>query len=226
MPGDAAAASGVDGPAPAWDGRPGPVSDSQWLPRTPWPHVSPFSTWTPACHQSRGLIRLVPVPSRVAIADGGGLPHAAPPFSAHPYLVRVFTLLPALREVTRLGSQQMGPGAASQSCHERGLLGEGTSGEPTSLLRTVTVLWAAAHKSVTVPAAAASPLLMASRKSIPSVVVSVPRSKNMLRTATTTKADTEKVLTKGRHCSQSFTRTLVGPHNSAFELSHHSPLAD
>lgn len=68
-----------------------------------------------------------------------------------------------------------------------------------------------------------SPLLMASRKSIPSVVVSVPRSKNILRTATTTKADTEKVLTKYRHCSQSFTCTLLGPHNRAFELSHHAP---
>lgn len=54
VPGDTAAASGVDGPAPAWDGRPGPVSDSQWLPRTPWPHVSPFPTWTPACYRSRG----------------------------------------------------------------------------------------------------------------------------------------------------------------------------
>lgn len=62
-----------------------------------------------------GLVPLVPVPSRAAIADGGGLPHAAPPFSAQPHLVRVFTLFPALPRAARLGLSKWGQGPGGKA---------------------------------------------------------------------------------------------------------------
>lgn len=182
---------GTQLPLPAWTGCP------------PHPHALATSPW------GLGPVSLPPGSLWQTAGVVASLTQH-PPFSAHPAL-RGATL--SFRAGTsRLGlSQWQGPGGQLPGDRSGGglLSRERTPGETPPPFESCDCALGSGSQTRNCPGSCRSPLSMASRTSIPSVVIAVPRSKNTLKMATA-KRLSPRGACPTRAGSQGLTRILSG----------------